>query len=56
MSPVATLKRKENADTPKQRLIKIPRPRHPRTAEALSQRREFAELMRSIKTMVQQSQ
>ena len=56
MSRVAILTHKENSKMPKERLIKIPRPRHPRTAEAVSQRREFAELMRSIKTMVQESQ
>lgn len=36
----------------RQRPIKLPGPRHPRTPEAAIRRREFALLMRSIRTLV----
>jgi hypothetical protein len=56
MSPVATLKHKKASEAaPKQRLPKVSGPRHPHSPEAATRRREFALLMRSIKTMVHQS-
>lgn len=54
MRAVAAVRRKKvpELSAEKPRPIELPRP--PRTAEAVLQRREFASLMRSIKTLVHQ--
>ncbi|MFN3658843.1 MAG: hypothetical protein ACK4UO_16470 [Pseudolabrys sp.] len=57
MSSVATLKRRKVTEpaAESERRIVIPRRRHARSAEAAIQRRELALLLRSIKTLLQQS-
>jgi len=57
MSSVATLKRKKVAEAVAvpQRPIAIPRRSSPHTAETAAKRRELAELLRSIRTMLQRS-
>jgi hypothetical protein len=56
MSPVANLKRKQPPDAvPKRQPVKPGHPGQPRTPEAAARRREFALLMRSIKSLVQRA-